>query len=70
MLVEMKNLVKRYGNNLAVDNVNLEIAEGEVFGLWGQWRCKTTIINMLLGLTKVDGGDHHLRRGSAATGRM
>lgn len=58
MLVEMKNLVKRYGNNLAVDNVNLEIAEGEVFGLLGpNGAGKTTIINMLLGLTKVDGGE-------------
>lgn len=58
MLVEMKNLVKRYGNNLAVDNVNLEIAEGEVFGLLGpNGAGKTTIIDMLLGLTKVDGGE-------------
>lgn len=58
MLVQIKNLVKRYGDNLVVDNVNLEIAEGEVFGLLGpNGAGKTTIINMLLGLTKVDGGE-------------
>ncbi|MGI6364782.1 MAG: ABC transporter ATP-binding protein [Bacillota bacterium] len=58
MLVEMRNLVKRYGDNLAVDNVNLEIAEGEVFGLLGpNGAGKTTTINMLIGLTKVDGGE-------------
>ncbi|HPZ89725.1 MAG: ABC transporter ATP-binding protein [Firmicutes bacterium] len=58
MLVEMRNLVKRYGDTLAVDNVNLEIAEGEVFGLLGpNGAGKTTTINMLIGLTKVDGGE-------------
>jgi len=58
MLVQMKNLVKRYGDNLAVDNVNLGIAEGEIFGLLGpNGAGKTTTINMLIGLTKVDGGE-------------
>lgn len=58
MLVETKNLVKRYGDVLAVDNVNLQIAEGEIFGLLGpNGAGKTTIINMLIGLTKVDGGE-------------
>jgi ABC-2 type transport system ATP-binding protein len=61
MLVETKNLVKRYGDTLAVDNVNLAIDEGEVFGLLGpNGAGKTTIINMLLGLTKVDGGEIHI----------
>ena len=58
MLVEIQNLVKRYGDTLAVDNVSLGIAEGEVFGLLGpNGAGKTTIINMLLGLTKIDGGE-------------
>lgn len=58
MLVQLKNLVKRYGDNLAVDNVNLGIAEGEIFGLLGpNGAGKTTTINMLIGLTKVDSGE-------------
>lgn len=58
MLVQMQNLVKRYGDNLAVDNVSLGIAEGEIFGLLGpNGAGKTTTINMLTGLTKVDGGE-------------
>lgn len=61
MLVETKNLVKRYGDNLAVDNVNLAIDPGEIFGLLGpNGAGKTTIINMLLGLTKVDGGEIYI----------
>lgn len=61
MLVETLNLVKRYGDNLAVDNVNLAINPGEIFGLLGpNGAGKTTIINMLLGLTKVDGGEIYI----------
>jgi ABC-type Na+ transport system ATPase subunit NatA len=33
MILEVRNLVKRYKNLLAVDNVNLAINEGEIFGL-------------------------------------
>ena len=34
-MVEIKNLVKRYGNLLALDHLNLQVREGEVFGLLG-----------------------------------
>ena len=35
MIGEVKNLVKRYKDFLAVDNINLSIKEGEIFGLLG-----------------------------------
>jgi ABC-2 type transport system ATP-binding protein len=58
MLLQTKNLVKRYGDVLAVDHVNIDIQEGEIFGLLGpNGAGKTTLINMILGLTKIDGGD-------------
>lgn len=58
MIVEIKNLVKRYKDNLAVDNVNLIIKEGEIFGLLGpNGAGKTTTINMLVGLTGMDSGE-------------
>jgi len=57
MLVEMKDLVKRYQDVPAVDHVSLEIREGEIFGLLGpNGAGKTTTLNMLIGLTKMDGG--------------
>lgn len=58
MIVEIKNLVKRYKDNLAVDNVNIMIKEGEIFGLLGpNGAGKTTTINALIGLTRADSGE-------------
>ena len=35
MLVHIENLVKRYGDLLALDHLSLDIEEGEIFGLLG-----------------------------------
>ena len=51
------DLTKRYAETLAVDNLNLTIREGEVFGLLGpNGAGKTTTILMLLGLTEPTSG--------------
>lgn len=58
MLVTTKDLVKRFGDVLAVDHVNLEIEKGEIFGLLGpNGAGKTTTINLLVGLTAPDSGE-------------
>lgn len=58
MVVEIKNLVKRYKDFIAVDNLSLNINEGEIFGLLGpNGAGKTTTINTILGLTKKHSGD-------------
>lgn len=50
-------LTKRYGDLVAVDHLDLEIAPGEIFGLLGQNGAgKTTTILMLLGLTDPSSG--------------
>ena len=52
ILIRTENLVKAYGNILAVDHLNLSIHRGEVFGLLGpNGAGKTTTTLMLLGLT-------------------
>ena len=50
-IVQIENLVKRYGNLVALDHLNLKIAEGEIFGLLGpNGSGKTTLIKILNGL--------------------
>lgn len=53
-----KDLTKRYGSLAAVDGLNLEIREGELFALLGvNGAGKTTTIKMLSCLTKPTSGD-------------
>ncbi len=56
-VIETQNLTKRYGDVVAVDNLNLRIRAGEVFGILGpNGSGKTTTILMLLGLTEPTDG--------------
>lgn len=56
-IIRIENLVKRYQNLVALDHLNLEIQEGEIFGLLGpNGSGKTTAINCLLSLLKYDKG--------------
>jgi ABC-2 type transport system ATP-binding protein len=55
--VEARGLVKRYGDIVAVDHVDLTVAEGDVYGYLGpNGAGKTTSLRMLLGLIRPDGG--------------
>lgn len=57
MMIQIKNLVKRYGNVVALDHFNLEVEEGEIFGLLGpNGSGKTTAMNCMLALLKYDRG--------------
>lgn len=56
-VIELNGLTKRYGNFTAVDNVNLNIRKGEIFGLLGpNGAGKSTTILMILGLTEPTAG--------------
>ena len=56
-VIETSGLTKRYGELAAVDNLNLSVARGEVFGLLGpNGSGKTTTILLLLGLTEPTAG--------------
>src|SRR5207244_743579 len=57
MLVQASGLVKQYPGIRALDQVSLEIKEGEVFGLFGpNGAGKTTCLRVLSGLTQPDQG--------------
>lgn len=57
MMIQVENLVKRYGDVMALDHFDLQIAQGEIFGLLGpNGSGKTTAINCMLSLLKYDRG--------------
>ena len=52
-MIHIENLVKRYGDLVALDHLSLNIQEGEIFGLLGpNGSGKTTAINCLLALSE------------------
>ncbi len=56
-ILEVKNLVKKFGDFAAVDGVSFTVEEGEIFGLLGpNGAGKTTIISMLTGVTEPTDG--------------
>src|SRR5512142_267371 len=56
-LIEARNLTKRYGDKVAVDNVGFEVYGGEVFGFLGpNGAGKTTTIKMIVGLLQPTSG--------------
>jgi ABC-2 type transport system ATP-binding protein len=55
--IETHNLTKRYRDLVAVNNLNLKVEQGEIFGFLGpNGAGKTTTILMLLGLTEPTSG--------------
>jgi len=56
--VVCRNLIKRYGDQLAVNNVNIEVAEGEFLVIVGPSGCgKTTTLRMVAGLESISAGE-------------
>ena len=58
MIIQASDLTKHYGEILAVDHINFEVAKSEVFGFLGpNGAGKTTTIRMLTGLSKPTDGE-------------
>lgn len=56
-IVETNRLVKKYKDNVAVNEIDLAVKEGEIFGLLGpNGAGKTTLISMIVGILKVTNG--------------
>ena len=56
--VEARGLTKLFGTNRAVDDIDLTVMEGEVFGVLGpNGAGKTTLLNMLATLLPIDSGE-------------
>lgn len=58
LVLQTNGLTKKYGEKIAVDNVNINIAKGDIYGLIGKNGAgKTTIMKMICGLISENEGD-------------
>lgn len=58
MLLELKNVVKKFGGITALSDISFQINQGDIFGIIGpNGAGKTTIFNMITGVYPVTSGD-------------
>lgn len=56
--IKAVNVVKKYGDNVVIPNLNLDIRDGEFFTLLGPSGCgKTTFLRMIAGFNSIEGGE-------------
>lgn len=56
--ISIKNAVKKYGENVVIPELSLEIGRGELFTLLGPSGCgKTTLLRMIAGFNSIEGGN-------------
>ena len=55
--IKTQNLTKVYGKNIVVNNVNMNVKEGDIYGFVGENGAgKTTFMKMIMGLTYQTSG--------------
>ena len=60
-IIQTKKLTKKYGSSTVVNDVNLNVRQGHVYGLLGRNGAgKTTIMKMILGLSSISSGEVYL----------
>ena len=60
-MIELKNVTKKYGKHIAVDNISFKIEKGEIVGFLGRNGAgKTTTMNLITGLLKPTEGEIYI----------
>ena len=62
LILETKNLSKRYDQQMAVHNICMRVRKNTVYGLLGpNGAGKSTLMKMLVGIIRADGGTDFIR---------
>ena len=57
-MIEIKNVTKKYGENIAISDISFNVNDGEIFGFIGHNGAgKTTLIKSIVGIHEFDSGD-------------
>lgn len=60
--IKIRNAQKRYGDNIIIENLSLDIKEGEFFTLLGPSGCgKTTLLRMIAGFNSIEKGEFYFK---------
>lgn len=60
-MIKVKNLSKRYDENIVLDNLNFQVDTGCIYGIVGTNGVgKTTFLRILAGLSKPDNGEIYI----------
>ena len=60
-ILQTKNLSKKYGNQFAINDINMNIKPGDIYGFIGQNGAgKTTLIKLITGLISKSAGEYEL----------
>ena len=58
--IKIENAQKRYGDNIIIENLSLDIKQGEFFTLLGPSGCgKTTLLRMIAGFNSIENGNFY-----------
>jgi len=58
MLLEIKNVTKKFGGTIALDNLSIQVQEGDILGVIGpNGAGKTTLFNVICGIYRPDIGE-------------
>ena len=60
--IKISHALKKYGDNVIIPDLSVDIRKGEFFTLLGPSGCgKTTLLRMIAGFNSIEGGDFYFR---------
>ena len=70
-MIELKDIIVKFGDFEALHNINVDVKQGEFFTFLGPSGCgKTTILSLIMGMNRPSSGEVCFPQGPCAMGYM